>query len=143
MPFDIPFSHLLRIKQPEESSRAGLQIAQLPSQDLERVAELVADTQAQVEEQAPEQAQVEEQAADKPEQREQVLELLAVAIAEAVPVVAIAGQQQAQEREHTQVPQGQGHIREQRGPEHTQAVEELAEQNPGSQAQQLESGMHP
>ena len=138
MPFDIPFSHLLQIKQLEESSRAGLQIAQLPSQDLERV-----------EEQAPEQAAdkpevlVEELVVDKPEQREQVPGLLAVAIAEAVPGVAIAGQQQAQEREHTQVPQGQGHTREQRGPEHTQAVEELAEQNPGSQAQQLESGMHP
>ena len=137
MPFDIPFSHLLRIKQPEESSRAGLQIAQLPSQDLERVAEPVADTQAQVEEQAL------ELVVDKPEQQAQVPELLAVAIAEAVPGVAIAGQQQAQEREHTQVPQGQGHTREQRGSEHTQAVEELAEQNPGSQAQQLESGMHP
>ena len=121
MPFDIPFSHLLQIKQPEESSRAGLQIAQLPSQDLERVAGPVADTQAQVEEQAP-------------EQREQVLELLAVAIAEAVPGVAIAGQQQAQE---------QGHTLEQQAQEHTQAVEELVEQSPGSQAQQLGSGMHP
>lgn len=138
MPFDIPFSHLLQIKQPGESSRAGLQIAQLPSQDLERVAGPVADTQAQVEEQVPGQAAdkpevlVEEQVVDKPEQRELVPELLAVAIAEAVPGVAIAGQQQAQE-----------HTRGQRGLEHTQAVEELAEQNPGSQAQQLESGMHP